>query len=212
MTSFRPALLMILIGLLTHAQPQRAYSADLNIFEPKPLDGVPIEAVEDYPGQHKNQVGLGLGLYPFNAYYLGLIVNANYIQHLKRNLAWEILNVSYAYSIQNSLTTELADRFAVNPIEIKRLDFLVSSNAHFGLLDGKFVLLEENIRYFKTSGILGLGLAKTNQDASFTANFGFLVEIFTGDKISWRIDVRDQLAISGFTNYITVTIGMMMGL
>ncbi len=84
-------------------------------FEPKPLDGVMIEAIETYPNPQDHELGLGLGIYPFNPYYTGFLINGNYQYNFSRILGWEVIGVHYAYTIQNDLTTELADKYNVNP-------------------------------------------------------------------------------------------------
>src|SRR4051812_25283155 len=60
-------------GVLTAGSAWGSTDADSgNLYVPKPLDGVVIEAVETYPNPLDHELGLGVGLYPFNAYYSGI--------------------------------------------------------------------------------------------------------------------------------------------
>ena len=206
---FRSAL--ILVPFLTFLVIE-AKAAQVVDIAPSPMDGVNIEAVETYPSFREHGLGLGLGIYPFNPYYMGLLVNGSYLYNFSSAAAWEIVNVNYAYSIQNDLTTELADRYSVNPRRITRLNFLVSTTGHFTILNGKFVLLKEHIRYFRTAAIAGLGMAMTNEVSSIAPQIGLRFEVRTGEGFSWALDVRDTIAISTTTNYLTFTSGINIGL
>lgn len=191
----------------TFAENEQAPSA----MEKRPLDGVFIEAVETYPNQKSNHFGLGLGLYPFNAYYSGITLNTSFQFQLSRAFSWEILNASLAYTFDKGLTTELADRFAVNPEVIERMQFMVSSNILYNHSNGKFVFLDDSIHYFRSSVITGLGLVKTSQTSSLVVNLGARLEVFTRPSFAWYFDIRDSVAASSkLTQYITFTIGSIL--
>ena len=185
------------------AETERAH-----LYEPKPLDGVTIEAVESYPNPRNNEAGLGIGLYPFNPYYTATLINFNYLFNISRIMQWEILNANYAYTFDKGITTELADRFGVNPKVIDRLQFMISSNVLFSHSNGKFVFRGDNIRYFRSSAITGLGLVNTSQRSNIVVNIGVRFEVFTGDTFAWRFDIRDSLApTDSFTQYVSFTLG-----
>lgn len=192
----------IFIGLCLFGAPSLAAEAN------KPLDGVPIEAVETYPNLRDHMLGIGIGLYPFNAYYLGILINGSYLFNLSPTTSWEVLNVNYAYSVQNSLTTELADKGNVNPTTINRLELIVSTAAHFTILNGKFIIMKNNIRYFRGILITGMGLAKTNTAASIAPVLGARFETYSSDSFSWSFDLRNTISTRGFTNYVTFTLGL----
>lgn len=176
-------------------------------YEPKPLDGIVVEAVESYPNPLGSEFGLGVGLYPFNAYYMGILFNGSYLHQISRTWGWEVANISYAYSYEKSLTTELADRFAVNPSRIDRLSFVLSSNMHRNLANGKFVFGGDHIRYFTLTAIGGLGMVKTTFKNSVSADLGFRFEVMSSKRFSWRLDVRDGMTLSGFDQIVTFVFG-----
>ncbi|MBC7385290.1 MAG: hypothetical protein H7301_03885 [Cryobacterium sp.] len=180
-----------------------------DLYRARSLDGVSLEAVESHPNPKNSAIGIGLGLYPFNGYYNALLINVTYLNRLSRKWQWEVVNFSYAYTFDKDLLTELADRFSVKPDRaIDRTEFLASTNLLRTLSYGKFIVLDDHIRYFQTSLVVGAGILKGSQKSSGTANFGFRVEVFTNDRFSWRLDVRDHMTIGEFdhkANFILST-------
>jgi outer membrane beta-barrel protein len=174
--------------------------------KPKPLDGVTLEAVETYAEPRANEIGLGVGIYPFDAYYYGVSLNAGFTMHFSRNFAWEIINAQYFFGFQKDLTTELADVYSVNPTSIPELNYIVSTNGLYSFSYGKSVLFEDFIRYFRDSFIYGLGAVKTTDSTSFAVNLGLKVEMFTTENFSWHFEARDSVAFSG-NNYLTFSLG-----
>ncbi len=191
--------------ILNQASASTSESED---FKPKPLDGVMIESVETYPNPQTHQFGIGIGLYPNDPYYTGLLISANYTYHFNPILSWEVANVSYAYSVQNSLTTELAEKYNVNPKKIKRLEFLLSSDFLYNIVNGKFVLAKEFIRYFKIDALGGIGLVNSNLSSDIAGLAGLRFEILTHGNFSWRFDIRDAMTVTNGNNYITLTLGL----
>ncbi len=184
------------------SEEEEALQTEDPLYTPRTLDGVTVEAVETYPNPSTSSFGLGLGIYPFNGYYSALLLNLSYLSRLSRNWSWEVLNANYAYTFDKDLSVELADRFSVNPERIDRLEFMVSSNVLRTLTHGKFIFMDDHIRYFQVSGIMGLGLAKATLRSDFIVNFGLRAEVFTSERFSWRFDARDGLAVNGFNHFV----------
>ena len=176
------------------------------VTRPKRMDGVSLEAVETYVNPKTNEISLGIGVYPFDAYYYGLSVNAGYTYHVDRNLAWEVLNVQYYASFQKSLTTELADRYAVNPKLIPSLNYVFSSDIQYIFAYGKFTVLEEQIRYFRASALGGLGAVKTTANTALALIGGVKFQVFTRESFSWNVEIRDNLALNA-NNYLSFILG-----
>jgi hypothetical protein len=186
------------------ASPSPVPSGDMT--KPKPLDGVNLEAVETYAEPRTNEIGLGVGIYPFDAYYYGLSLNAGFTMHFSRNFAWEIVNAQYFFGFQKNLTTELADVYSVNPTTIPELNYIVSTNGAYSFSYGKSVLFEDFIRYYRDSALFGLGAVKTSDATSFAVNIGLKVEMFTTENFSWQFEARDSFAFTG-NNYLTFILG-----
>src|SRR4051794_36845015 len=66
-------------------------------FGPRPLDGVVVEALETYRNPKTNQIGLNLGVWPFNAYYTGFSLTGAYTYFFDKTYAWEVAQGSYLY-------------------------------------------------------------------------------------------------------------------
>lgn len=184
-----------------------AHASGDGLYVVKPLDGVNVEAVETYPGSRKNELGMGVGIYPFNAYYTGILLNGSYQYNLNRTFSWEVLNATYSYGFDKGLTTELAEEFAVNPRRIDRLRFMFSSNVLFYPVDGKFVLRGKHIRYFRGAVVGGLGLVNTEQTSAISTNIGLRFEVLVSETFAWRLDVRDSITVPGMKNFVTFTLG-----
>jgi hypothetical protein len=177
------------------------------VIAPKRMDGLTLEAIETYVNPKLNEFSLGIGTFPFDGYYYGLSINAGYTYHYDHNLAWEVVNAEYFFSFQKSLTTELADSYAVTPRVIYTLDYIMSSDIQYIFAYGKFSMLEEYIRYFRASALGGLGIVKTTPTSSLATVFGLKFQAFTRDSFSWNLEVRDNFAFSGTQNFITFVLG-----
>lgn len=179
-----------------------------NSFEPRKLDGVTIEAVETYLNPKQDELGIGLGYLTSNPYYMGFAFNAGYTRYFNKSFAWEIINASYFFTVDRSLTNELADSFGVEPQSIERAQFLVSSNIALVHTYGKMVFLNEYIRYFRSTVLLGFGLFNTSVTSKFATNVGLRLDAFISNSFSWRIEVRDAITFTdGLDNNIVVHLG-----
>lgn len=190
-------------GLLA---PMSAFSAQFDPKTPKPLDGVLVEAVEDYINPKTSSFFIGVGIYPFDAYYNDISVNAGYNYRINQTWSWDIINASYFIPFDRDLESQLADKFGVAPTSIEKLQYIVASNVVFTHTYGKFLFLEDYIRYFRASVFLGAGLVNTTQQSEAAGNFGARFELFHGDSFAWVIDVRDALTIKD-EGYVTFTFG-----
>jgi len=176
------------------------------LYQPKLLDGVPIEAVDTYLNPKAHQIDLGVSLYPFDSYYTGISVNLGYTQHLSQNFAWDIFHASYYFSFQNGLTTELAESFGVNPSQIERLSYGVSSNIHYFYSYGKFIFLQNSIRYFRGSFLLGAGMLGTTLQGGFAGNVGTSIEVFFSDVFSCKVNLQDSIMIPSLKQFVTFSL------
>lgn len=165
-------------------------------FGPKPLDGVYVDAIQSYQNPRNHQFGFDFGMWPLNPYYNGFSLDLNYKYYFNKDHAWEVLNFSYLYTVDTGLTTELADVYSKTPIAIERLKFVLSSNYLYTLAYGKFIFFSNNIRYFRSSLILGPALVSTNGNNSIGACVGWGIETFANDRVSWKFEIRDNYAFS----------------
>ncbi len=171
------------------------------------LDGIPIETVEELPGIRAHEIRLGVGLFPFNAYYNGVTVDGGYTYRFSNDWAWEVANFSQAFTVDKGLTAELANKYHVNPDQIERLRFLASTAAVYTLANGKMLLLKDSIRSFRASLLLGPGLVATDANNYLAASYGLKLEFFNSEAFALKFDIRDSLTFSNTRNYVTFSIG-----
>lgn len=203
-------ILLFLIGI--QAQANSDWLSD----EPdkpglRPLDGVQIEAIETYQNPKKRAVDYGLGIWPVNPYYNGFSLNLGYTHYFSKTYSWEVLNGDYVFTVDKGLTSELADRYSVNPESIERIRFILSSNLKYVHSYGKVIFLKEYIRYFRSSFLLGPALFATEKGeeaiSTIGFNLGWRIETFVDNDFSWKIEIRETYAFSGLGNNINLIFG-----
>jgi outer membrane beta-barrel protein len=161
------------------------------------LDGKKIEAVEMYLNEDSNRINLGLGVFPFNPYYNGFSLSGSYTYLFNKTIGWEILHGDYVHSVQTGLTSELADEYGVNPEEIEKLEYTVSSNFVWVLSYGKLLLVDKYIRYFRLIGLLGYGLANTTITNYQTLNSGLHLSLHINDFWGLALEMRYRTSVVG---------------
>lgn len=189
--------LFISFLVLFLTQNLRAAPTDLEVkFGPRPMDGVYIDALQSFSNPRTKNFGFSFGIWPIQPYFNGFSLGTNYSHYFSKSNAWEVINLSYLYSVQTGLTAELADRYSVNPKVIQKADLILTSNWKVNIAYGKFLFMENIIRYFRSSFILGTGLATSNFGSNLVLCLGWQFETFINDKASWTFDIRENYAFS----------------
>jgi outer membrane beta-barrel protein len=196
------------ILILCFLLPLKTFAADEKSTTERPLDGVTIEAVETYRNPKTNQLDFGLGIWPLNPYFNAFSIDLTYNHYFNKALAWEVLHGSYMYSVDSGITSELADNYGVDPKNIERPGYFLSSNLKYTLAYGKFIFLNSNIRYFRSQVMAGPALAITNKRQSIGGDVGWVFETFVNDFFSWKFELRDTIATTGSTsNNLAISVG-----
>lgn len=201
------AVLLATLPLQSAAAAPSATAEDAPLYEAKTLDGVVVEAVETYLNPGSSELTAGIGWFPFNPYYNGMALTAGFTYHFSRSLAWEVISGSYAYTFQRGLTAELADSYGVNPQSIERLSYIAASNLVLTHSNGKLIFLDDYVRYFRSSILLGPGLVSTSTGSRFAVSFGVGIEVFSSRSFSWKLDVRNQMTTPDLDHYVAFTLG-----
>lgn len=176
------------------------------------LDGVKVESLETYLNPKNTQLDLGLGVWPLNPYYNGFSVEGGYSRYFSKTYSWEVLHGSYIYTVDSDLTSQLAQSFAKNPVQIERLRMVVSSNLQMVMAYGKFIFNSEYIRYFRSSLLAGPAYVDTNLNGTFGVNIGWRFDVISSGNFSWRLDIRDLYAFSiANNNNLTFALGTAYG-
>ena len=171
----RNALLIVFLSLFT---PLKTFAEEGLNLAIEPLDGVVIEAVDVYKNPNGHEITFGIGMFPFSSYYNGFSVNVGYSVHYSKRWAWEILNANYVYAVNSDITSQLADKYGVSPESIEKLSYLASTNLFYTFAYGKYVYSEKYLHYFRSALIFGGGYLSTNENASFTFNFGWRIDVY----------------------------------
>jgi len=181
-------------------------------YGPRPVDGVYVEAVQEYIAPKKNQVELDFGIWPLQPYYNGFSIDVSDVYHFSKSTAWEIANLSYLYTVDTGLTQELASNHGVTPQSIERMNYIVSSNYLWDLIYGKFLLFENNIRYFRSGFLVGPALMISDQKSYVGACVGWSFETFASDRMSWKAQIRDNYAAgSNYPHNLVFSLGTTYG-
>lgn len=178
--------------------------APINIFAAEgQVDGVAIDAVENFPVPSTHQLRLGLDLYPFNPYYHSLGVVASYAYTFTESFEWEVLRGLYAFNFDKGLTSELADTFSVNPKTINRLEYIISSSVAFTPIQGKMIVLHDLLRYFRFSILGGPSYIKTSDSNRMGAHLGARLSLQINHQFSVGVEARDHLSFPKLGNFFT---------
>lgn len=172
------------------------------------IDGVPLTALENFPEQRRNALSLEVGYLPFNTYYTGLSAVAGFTRVFSTSWSWEIFSGQYVFPFQTDVTSELAEKYYVNPKSIERLSYTVSSNIQWTAFYGKSLWLGEFIRHFRGSFFVGPAFHATTETSGYGASFGFHLETFVKPSLAWILAARDTLRITPSTrNDLAFTAG-----
>ena len=174
------------------------------IDESKKLDGITVEAVETYRNPRQLEVAIGGGIYPLDPYYLGFSVNGSFCYYFSTSFAWEIVGGSYAFSVQKDLTSQLADKFGVNPQVIEKLEYTADTSLVLVPTYGKSVLFKSFLQNFRTALLLGGGIVKTSLSSFPAVSLAFRNDTYISDAFSWRWEIRDYIAIKGGKHFLSL--------
>ncbi|GEM_PF-2138219 len=179
----------------------------------KTMDGVAIEAIEHYPNFNNQEYKFGVSLFPFNPYYNGLGVNAGYSYGYNKSLIWDVISVSYVFTVNKGLSSELAEDFGVNPKLIEKLKYVVSSDCRYVHSFGKTIFLEKYIQSYRSSFLLGLANATTSLESNIALHFGFHFDFYISDRYSWKIELSDYVTIpsGNFEDFNYISLKLMTG-
>lgn len=168
------------------------------------MDGVWIEAIERYPSIRKNEFSIGLGLYPLDPYYNAISFTGAYNHAFNRSFLWEVVSFNYLFTVDKSLRQELAEQ-NVQPSEIARPNFILSTNLMFMNAFGKFSYSDDRVRFFRAGPVIGAGLFRDSTGSYPTANVGLRLDLHVSETFSWKLDLRNHVAVTnGFALYPVV--------
>jgi len=184
-------------------------------------DDVDTREVETYVVQERLfrlglELNAGLGLLPLNAFDKGIMAEGSVTWHFSNVWAWEIAQGGYVIAnADTGLKDQLLNNFGVQPTQLSRDTFLVSSNLVFTPFYGKLAGLNRGISHVEVFFPIGPALGRyEDPDAwQYGADVGLGLRWFLGTQISVRLETRDYLLFQTFSNFsltneLMVTLGL----
>ena len=150
------------------------------------------------------ELNAGLGLLPLNAFSKGLMAEGSVSYHFSNLWAWEIAQGGYVIAnLDTGLKDQLLNNFGVQPTQLSRDVFLVSSNLLFTPFYGKLAGLNSGISHVELSFPVGPAIARyEDPDAwQYGADLGLSLRWFLGPQVSLRFDARDYILFQTFSNF-----------
>jgi len=162
------------------------------------------------------ELNAGVGLLPLNAFSKGVLAEGSVTYHFSNVWAWEIAQGGYVLAnLDTGLKDQLLNNFGVQPTQLSRDVFLVSSNLVFTPFYGKLAGLNRGISHVEVFFPIGPALGRYEDPAAWQKGMdvGLALRWFLGTQVSLRLDTRDYLlfeSFSGFslTNELLVSLGI----
>jgi outer membrane beta-barrel protein len=176
-----------------------------------------VSAVQERLYRMSHELTLGVGVLPLDAFYKGLMAQVGYTAHFSDSFAWQIVRAAYSYNINTGLTTQLERDFGVQPTAFQEVQYFAGSDLVWSPLYGKGSWLNHSVTRFEAFGLLGgsvinetNGLSGSGSSFRPAVNVWLGFRIFSGQHVSYRLDLTDNLVIapSGLQNIPTLQLSL----
>jgi outer membrane beta-barrel protein len=172
-------------------------------------DDIDARQVETYVVQDRLfrlglELNAGVALLPLNAFSKGFMGEGSVTYHFSNVWAWEIVQGGYVLAnLDTGLKDQLINNFGVQPTQLSRATFLVSSNLVFTPYYGKLAGLNRSINHVEVFFPIGAALARYQDPSALQqgADLGLGLRWFLGTQVSLRLDARDYLLFQKFSNF-----------
>jgi outer membrane beta-barrel protein len=167
-------------------------------------ESAPVFAVQNRQFNLRNELHVGVGVLPINAFTKGLTVGGGYTFHFSSMWAWEIAQFQYAFGLNTSLRQELLEivpngQNGVQPTKLEWIRYFGSSSLLLKPAYGKFSLGNKYVVHVE--GYLALGPAVGAFAPRDYMVFGFTggggLRFFLSEHWSVRVDLRDVTLFNG---------------
>lgn len=158
------------------------------------IDGVPVKALERSIKPDRSSIFLGADYLPMNPYYEAIGVAGSYQFNFTRTFGWEIVRGAYYFTTESTLTSELADKYNVNPKKIEKIKYLVKSNLKYYFIYGKFLWFDSYIKHCRIAILFGPGVVATTEETKFLGSAGFSLEFFLGESVTLAVEFQDNVS------------------
>nr|WP_225936902.1 outer membrane beta-barrel domain-containing protein [Myxococcus sp. RHSTA-1-4] len=164
-----------------------------------------VSAIQERRYRMHHELLLGVGVLPDDAFYKGLIGTVAYTYHFSDTFGWQVGRGTYSYNIQTSLRTQLERDFDVAPTASAyedQVQWMVGSDLVWSPLYGKAAVLNSQVLHFEAFLLGGGTVVKINRADGFrpAVNLGLGLRLFSGQTLSFRLDVTNNVVFAGASN------------
>jgi len=168
-----------------------------------------VSAVQERLYRMNNELTLGVGVLPADAFYKGVLGTVGFTHHFSDSFAWQIGRGSYSYNLKTSLREQLERDFEVSPTNTafeEQVQWMVGSDAVWSPVYGKMAISNRSVVHFTGFLLGGATVVKLQRADGFrpALNLGVGVRVFTSRNVSFRFDVTNNVVFVGATRIINV--------
>jgi outer membrane beta-barrel protein len=154
-----------------------------------------VAAVQERLYRMNQELSLGVGTLPLDAFYKGFGPQVTYTFHFTDTFAWQVGRGMYSYAAPTSLRTQLERDFGVLPTAFVTVQWMVGSDLVWSPIYGKTSFLNQSVLHFEAFAMIGGTLIKTTQSFRPALDLGVGVRVFTSRFVSYRLDITNNVCI-----------------
>lgn len=164
-----------------------------------------VSAVQDRLFRMNQELTLGVGVLPIDAFYKGLSAQVAYTAHFSDSFAWQVGRALYSYDVNTGLEDQLERDFHVKPTTHEQVQWMVGSDLVWSPWYGKTSFLNRSVSHFDAFLSLGASVIKfTGGDTSSAnlnqfkpaVNLAVGARLFSTRRVSYRLDLADNVVIT----------------
>jgi outer membrane beta-barrel protein len=168
-----------------------------------------VSAVQERLYRMNNELTLGVGVLPADAFYKGVLGTVGFTHHFSDSFAWQIGRGGYSYNLKTSLREQLERDFEVSPTNTafeEQVQWMVGSDAVWSPVYGKMAIGNRSVVHFTGYLLGGATVMKLQRADGFrpALNLGLGVRVFANRGVSFRFDVTNNVVFVGATRIIQV--------
>jgi outer membrane beta-barrel protein len=154
-----------------------------------------VAAVQERLFRMNQELSLGIGTLPLDAFYKGFGPQVTYTFHFTDTFAWQIGRGMYSYAASTSLRQQLEREFGVLPTQFDTVQWMAGSDLVWSPIYGKTSFLNQSVLHFEAFAMIGGTLIKTSQAFRPALDLGVGVRVFTSRFVSYRLDITNNVCI-----------------
>jgi outer membrane beta-barrel protein len=180
-----------LLALVFSTVPLASLAAD----EEDEDQGLKTLAVQNRLHTMTHEFSAWVGTLPLDAFKKGLTFSGAYSLHFTDLIGWEVGQFTYSYRIETDLNAEL-ENLAVAPTPFEVVKYYVTTNLLIKPVYQKMAVLNQALIYGELFLVVGGGYGWMTITSRPIVDVGVGMRVYTGQYVSFRIDIRDLMFIT----------------